>query len=97
MTAIFWLIDTLLDMYRYILIAWVILSWLLMLQMVNYHNPYVRMISDFLHAVTEPALSRIRRFMPNLGTIDISPIILIFAVIFIQIFIKTSVRPMFLS
>jgi YggT family protein len=51
---------------------------------INTRNDFVRMIFDFLHRVTEPALSRIRRIMPDLGGIDLSPIILLLGIFFLQ-------------
>jgi len=72
------------DLYIWVIIASAIMSWLIAFGVVNTHNRFVYMIADFLHRVTEPAIAPIRRFMPDLGGIDISPIILILGLIFIQ-------------
>jgi YggT family protein len=73
-----------LDLYTWIVIASVIFSWLFAFNVINSRNQFVGMIGQFLHQATEPALRRIRRFMPNLGSIDISPIILLLMVFFLQ-------------
>jgi YggT family protein len=82
-----WLISTLIWIYIYILIAAAILSWLVAFNVVNTRNDIVRNISYFLYAITEPALRPIRAFMPNLGGIDISPVILMIGLIFLDKFI----------
>jgi YggT family protein len=73
-----------LDIYFWILIAAAILSWLVAFNVVNTRNQVVAMIADFLYRITEPALRPIRNSMPNLGGIDISPIILILIIFLIQ-------------
>ena len=91
MVAIFWLLNAILDLYWWIVIASVVLSWLYAFNVVNPGNQFVAMIGRFVHDVTEPALSRIRRFMPNLGAVDISPIVLLLAITFVQILLNTTV------
>ena len=71
-------------MYIYIIFASVILSWLMGFGVVNPHNPTVRAIYQALLAVTEPLLRPIRSILPNLGAIDISPIVLLLGCQFIQ-------------
>lgn len=77
-------ISYLLTLYIYILIASAILSWLIAFNVVNPYNQFVRMISEFLYRITEPVLAPIRAMLPNLGGIDISPVIVILLIIFIQ-------------
>ena len=84
MGAIFWLIDTVLYLYTMVVVAQVILSWLVSFNVVNTRNRFVYMIGDFLHRATDPALKPIRKVMPNLGGLDISPIVLILGLIFVQ-------------
>jgi YggT family protein len=72
------------EIYMWVVIASAILSWLIAFNVVNTSNRLVFTIWDFLTRITEPALRRIRRFMPNLGGVDISPVILILALYFIQ-------------
>ena len=82
MRSILWLLDTLITLYVYILIASAILSWLVAFNVVNVRNPIVAQVGDFLYRITEPALRPIRSILPNLGGIDISPIILILLLYF---------------
>jgi YggT family protein len=79
-----WLISTLIWLYIYVLIAAAVLSWLLAFNVVNPRNQFVAMVGDFLYRVTEPALRPIRSVMPDLGGIDISPVILILGLAFLE-------------
>ena len=82
MQSLLWLIDTVLNLYIWCLIISAILSWLVAFKVVNTQNRIVFTVGDFLYRITEPALAPIRRFMPNLGGIDISPIALILLLLF---------------
>jgi YggT family protein len=82
-----------LQLYTYLIVASAILSWLVAFNVVNTRNDVVRSIWTFLDAVTEPALRPIRRILPNLGGIDISPVILILLIIFIQKLIVDYLMP----
>jgi YggT family protein len=82
-----------LQLYTYLIIASAILSWLVAFNVVNTRNNFVRSIWNFLDAVTEPALRPIRSILPNLGGVDISPIILILLIIFIQNLIVDYLMP----
>ena len=82
MRSLLWLIDTVITLYVWLLIASAVLSWLIAFNVVNLRNPIVMQLADFLDRVTEPALRPIRRILPNLGGIDISPIILILLLYF---------------
>ena len=84
MRAILDVILILLQLYIYIVIAAAVLSWLVAFNVVNTRNPVVSTIGEFLYRITEPALRPIRSFMPNLGGIDISPIILFLIIILIE-------------
>ena len=84
MRSLLWLFDTVVMLYVYVLIASAVLSWLVAFNVVNARNPIVAQIGDFLFRVTEPALRPIRRVLPNLGGIDIAPIILVLGLFFIQ-------------
>ena len=92
MLAIFWLIDTVVGIYIFMLIASAILSWLVAFNVINTSNRFVYLVGDFLYRVTEPVLRPIRRIMPDLGGIDISPIILILILQFGNMLIQTDVR-----
>jgi Predicted integral membrane protein len=84
MIALYLLIDTVLSLYVWLLIASAVLSWLVAFNVVNTRNRAVYAIGDFLYRVTEPALRPIRRVMPNLGGMDISPVILILVIFFVR-------------
>ena len=73
-----------LQLYICILIAAAVLSWLIAFNVVNVRNQFVAMVADFLYRITEPALRPIRNVLPNLGGIDISPMILILIIFFIH-------------
>jgi YggT family protein len=82
-----------LQLYVWILIASAVMSWLVAFGVVNMRNEVVRTIWNFLYQATEPALRPIRRILPNLGGIDISPIILLLIIFFIQRVIELYVYP----
>ena len=82
-----------LQLYAYVIIASAILSWLIAFNVVNIRNDFVRSIWTLLNNLTEPALKPIRRVMPNLGAIDISPIVLFFIIYFIQLVIELYTLP----
>jgi YggT family protein len=85
-----------LDIYWWLLIAAAIFSWLYAFNVVNSRNQVVGMVGDFLFRVTEPALRPIRRVLPDLGGIDISPIILLLIIFFVRQFILTTLAPVVL-
>ena len=82
-----------LQLYTYLIVASAILSWLVAFNVVNTRNDFVRSIWNFLDAVTEPVLRPIRKILPNLGGVDISPIILILLIILIQNLIIDYLMP----
>jgi YggT family protein len=77
-----------LDLYIWVLIIWVIMSWLVAFNVINARNQVVATIGSVLQQLTEPALRPIRRFVPNLGGVDISPVILILLIYFIQMVLQ---------
>ena len=84
-SALVLLIDAILSLYIWIIIAAVILSWLVGFNVINPYNPAVRAIQTFCYRATEPLLGPIRRMLPDLGGLDISPVILILLVQFLDI------------
>ena len=82
------------DIYWWLLIASAIFSWLYAFNVVNPRNQFVGTIGNFLYRVTEPALRPIRRVLPDLGGIDISPIVLLLMLFFIRQFLITTVAPL---
>ncbi len=81
---LFGLIDIVLGLFVWILIFAVIMSWLISFNVVNTTNRVVSTIADFLYRFTEPVLRPIRRFLPNFGGLDISPIVLLLAIWFVR-------------
>ena len=84
MVAIARLIDTVVTLYIWVLIAQAILSWLIAFNVVNGYNTVVRGLGEFLWRVTEPVLRPLRRFVPAIGGVDISPIVLILVLYFLR-------------
>lgn len=84
MNSLIILILTVIELYIWVLIISAVLSWLIAFNVVNTHNRFVYTVSDFLYRVTEPALRPIRRFVPQLGGVDISPVVLILLLIFLK-------------
>lgn len=84
MNSLISLILTIINLYIWVLIASAVLSWLLAFNVLNTHNRFVYLLSDFLYRITEPALRPIRRIVPLLGGVDISPVVLILLLIFVQ-------------
>ena len=84
MNPFLWLIDTLISIYIWLLIASAVLSWLIAFNVVNTRNPIVHNVGEFLYRVTEPLLRPIRNMLPNLGGIDVSPVILIIGLLFLR-------------
>ena len=91
MTHLIVFINQLLTLYVWIIIAVAVLSWLIAFDVVNMRNPIVRAVWTGLSVLTEPALRPIRSVLPNLGGIDVSPIILIIIIWFIQSVILTNI------
>jgi YggT family protein len=77
-----------LDLYIWVLIISAILSWLVAFNVVNTSNRVVYVIGDVLYRLTEPALRPIRRFIPYLGGIDVSPVVLILGIVFVQMVLR---------
>jgi len=93
MRAVLDIVLIVLDLYVWLLIASAILSWLVAFNVVNTRNQLVSAIAEFLFRITEPVLAPIRRMMPNFGGLDISPIILILIIMFIQRVITYYIYP----
>src|SRR5439155_161498 len=89
-------VSYLLTIYVYIVIAMAILSWLIAFNVVNTRNQIVHMIAELLYRLTEPALRPIRNVLPNMGGIDISPIILFLIILFIQSVILPNIAKLFI-
>ncbi len=97
MIAIFYLVLQILKIYSYVVIANVIISWLIAFNILNTSNRFVYSILDFSYRLTDPILNKIRRFLPNLGAFDISPIILLLLIWFIEMCMKLYIAPIIFS
>ena len=93
MRALFLVIDLALQLYIWIVIAMAIFSWLVAFNVVNTRSAVVGMVGDFLYRITEPALRPIRNLLPNLGGIDISPVILFLIIVCIRYVIALYILP----
>ena len=93
MIAIFYLALQILKIYSYVVIANVIISWLIAFNVLNTQNRFVYSFLELTYRLTDPILNRIRRFLPNLGTLDISPIILLLLIWFIEMCMKLYIAP----
>ena len=94
MIAIYLLALQLLKLYSYVVIANVVVSWLIAFNILNTQNRFVYSILELTYRLTDPFLNRIRRFLPNLGSLDISPIILLLLIWFIEMCMKLYIAPM---
>ena len=93
MIAIFYLVLQILKLYSYVVIANVIVSWLIAFNILNTQNRVVYSIFELSYRLTDPILNKIRRFLPNLGTLDISPIVLLLLIWFIEMCMKLYIAP----
>jgi YggT family protein len=93
MVAIVRLIDTIITLYIWLLIAQAILSWLIAFNVINNYNQFVSRVIEFLWRITEPALRPIRRFVPLIGGVDVSPIVLILLLYFLRDLIRYDLVP----
>ena len=84
MKSLFLLIDSIINIYIWLIIINAILSWLVAFNVLNTQNRFVFSVLNATHQLTDPLLNKIRKFIPNLGSIDVSPIILILLLIFIR-------------
>ncbi len=82
MNSLLLLIDTILQLYSWAIILVALLSWLVAFGVVNPSNRFVYMVSNFLYRITEPLLAPIRRLLPQMGGIDLSPIVLLLGIVF---------------
>lgn len=94
MLALFQTIDLALNLYTWVLIASAIFSWLFAFNVINSRNQFVDAVGRFLYNVTEPVLRPIRRVLPDLGGIDLSPIVVLLLIFFLRTLMWTSIYPL---
>jgi len=81
------LIFSLIDLYKIVLIVWIVLSWLISFNIVNRYQPFVSKLYQFLEQLTEPSLRYLRKYIPLVGSIDVTPIILFIVLNFLKSFV----------
>ena len=84
MCSVVELVSSIIMLYFWMILIQVVMSWLVAFNVINTQNRFVYMAGNFLHRITEPALGPIRRLLPNLGGIDLSPVVLILLLVFVQ-------------
>ncbi len=94
MKAIYLLMFQIINIYEWIVIIHVIFSWLVSFNILNTQNRFVFIILDFSYRATSPILDRIRNYIPNLGQIDITPIVLLLALWFVKLCMQLYIRPL---
>jgi YggT family protein len=94
MIAIFYLFLQILKLYSYVVIANVVISWLIAFNILNTQNKFLYSILEMTYRLTDPILNKIRGYLPNLGSLDISPIILLLLIWFIEMCMKLYIAPM---
>ncbi len=95
--AFIWLIDTVLQIIQFIVIASVIMSWLIMFDVINLRNEFVRAIYNALTGLTEPMLRPIRSIVPAVANLDLSPLILLIGVSFLRILVTRDLAPLIIG
>ena len=84
MKSIFILLDSIITIYLWIIIINALLSWLVAFNIINTQNRFVFSVLDATHKMTDPALNKIRSFIPTFGSIDVSPVVLILILMFLR-------------
>ena len=90
MLAVWQLLDTIISLYTIAVVISVVLTWLVQFKVVNTSNQLIYMLGDFLYRITEPLLKRIRSVIPPIGGIDLSPLILLVVLWFIQLQVRNN-------
>ena len=94
MIAIFYLVLQILKLYSYVVIINVVINWLIAFNILNTQNRLIYSILELSYRLTDPILNKIRRFLPNLGSLDISPIILLLLIWFLEMCMKLYIAPL---
>lgn len=97
MRAILDVILLVLDLYTWVIVISAVLSWLIAFNVINYRNDFVRAIWSALTAVTEPLLRPIRNILPNMGAVDLSPVVLLLLIFLLQRIIAYYIYPAFIG
>lgn len=97
MHALIWLINAILNIAWWIVIIHVVMSWLIAFGVINLYQPFIRQAWGGLESLTEPVYRPIRNFMPNMGGLDLSPLLVLLGITFLQIFFNRDIIPVLLS
>lgn len=89
--SLIYLVYKIADLYSYVVLAAVIMSWLFQFNIINRSNQFIHMVADALYRMTEPVFRRIRRYLPDMGGLDLSPIIALFALFLLKDFLRRLV------
>jgi YggT family protein len=92
MLSFYYLFDTIFNIVWWLILASVVMSWLIAFNIINLRNPFVQQLYNGLQRLTEPLLAPIRRLLPNMGGLDISPIILLVGLQFLKLFVLDMLR-----
>ncbi len=93
LVPLFHLLVTVLDLYVYVIVAAVVLSWLTAFNVINTRNRFVYVIGDVIFRLTEPVLQRIRAILPNFGGLDLSPVLLILLLMVVkEVLVRIAIR-----
>ena len=93
MHAIIWLVNAILSIAWWVVIIHVIMSWLISFNVINLYQPLVRTIWDGLTRLTEPLYRPIRNFLPHMGGLDLSPLVVLLAITFLQVLFNRDIAP----
>ncbi len=93
MHAVIWLVNAILSIAWWIVIIQVIMSWLISFNVINLHQPLVRQIWEGLTRLAEPLYRPIRNFLPSMGGLDLSPLVVLLAITFLQILFNRDIAP----
>jgi len=91
LASLLYVVDIVLTLYIWALIIGAVISWLIAFDVINTHNRLVQVVGDFLYRITEPALKRLRRYIPPVGGLDLTPLVLILIIVFLQKFLHSLV------
>lgn len=92
MLSFYYLFDTVFNIVWWLILASVVMSWLIAFNIINLRNPFVQQLYNGLQRLTEPLLAPIRRLLPNMGGLDLSPIILLVGLQFLKLFVLDMMR-----
>jgi len=88
------IIDVGLEIYSWLIIAQFVISWLIYFNIINTHQQFVSRVVEFLYRITEPFYSKVRRYMPDLGGVDIAPMVCLLIIYFARLLLWNTIAPL---